>query len=67
MRTYGKLRELVKAKFDTLGDFADALGISRSTLSQKINGLVGWKQDEIEKACDIVGIDIDQVGEYFFY
>lgn len=67
MRTYGKLRELIRAKFGTLGAFADAMGMNRGTLSGKINGLVAWKQDEIEKACYLLGIPMEKVCEYFFY
>lgn len=67
MRTYGKLRELIREKFGTLGNFADAMGMDRSTLSNKINGIAAWKQDEIEKACKLLGIPMSEVHVYFFY
>ena len=67
MRTYGKLRELIRAKFGTIEAFAEAMGMSRSALSRKLNGLSAWSQSEIEKACSLLGISITQVGEYFFY
>ena len=67
MRTYGKLRELIREKFGTLGNFADAMGMDRSTLSNKINGITAWKQDEIEKACNLLGIPMSEVYGYFFY
>ena len=67
MRTYGKLRELIREKFGTLGNFADAMGMDRSTLSNKINGITAWKQDEIEKACKLLGIPMSEVYDYFFY
>ena len=67
MRTYGKLREIIRIKFKTIEAFADAMEISRSALSRKLNGLSAWSQSEIEKACSLLGISITQVGEYFFY
>lgn len=67
MRTYGKLRERIKAKFKTIDTFADAMGMSRSAMSRKLNGISAWAHDEIEKACKLLEISIAQVGEYFFY
>ena len=67
MRTYGKLRERIRSKFKTIEAFADALEISRSALSRKLNGISAWSQSEIEKSCSLLGISITQVGEYFFY
>jgi transcriptional regulator with XRE-family HTH domain len=67
VRTYGKLRELIRIKFKTIDAFADAMGMSRSALSRKLNGISAWSQSEIEKACSLLGISISQVGEYFFY
>ncbi len=67
MRTYGKLREAIRIKFGTIGKLADALGLDRSTLSNKINGITAWKQDDIEKACELLDIPLEEVHEYFFY
>jgi transcriptional regulator with XRE-family HTH domain len=67
MRTFGKLRELIKQRYRTLADFAAAMGMDVSTLSGKLNGRTGWKQSEIEQACHLLGIPIEKVGEYFFY
>lgn len=67
MRTYGKLRERIKAKFGTIGAFADAMGKDRSTISNKLNGLSPWSSNEIEDACNLLSISIEEVGEYFFY
>ena len=67
MRTYGKLRELIKANFHTIDNFAQAMNVSRSALSQKLNGLSAWSHTEIENACKLLNIPITDVGEYFFY
>ena len=67
MRTFGKLREKIKQKFNNFSEFADAIGMDRSTLSKKLNGKVGWTSTEIESICNILGIPMSAVGEYFFY
>ena len=67
MRTYGKVRELIRTKFNTIEAFAKAMKMSRSTLSKKLNGITAWSHSEIERACVLLGISISQVGEYFFY
>ena len=67
MRTYGKLRERIKAFYKTIGNFANALNMSRSALSSKLNGLSAWTQGEIEEVCKLLNIPISSVCEYFFY
>lgn len=67
MRTYGRLRERIKNKYSLLDDFADAMGMNSSTLSKKLNDRTGWTRDEIEKACGLLNIPIEQNYEYFFY
>lgn len=67
MRTYGKLREKIKAVFGTIGNFATAMNKDKSTISHKLNGLVAWTNVEIENACKLLGISISEVPEYFFY
>ena len=67
MRTYGKLREKIKAVFGTIGAFSIALGKDRSTVSNKLNGLSPWDQNEIEDTCMLLGISLEEVPEYFFY
>ena len=67
MRTYGKLRERIKAVYGTIGAFSVAMSKDRCTISKKLNGLVPWTCDEIELACKLLNIAIEEVGEYFFY
>ena len=67
MRKYGKLRERIKVCFGTINAFATAMGMSRTSLSFKLNGLSAWSNIEIEKACGLLEIPISQVCEYFFY
>ena len=67
MRTYGSLRERIRRKFGTIGAFADALGKDRSTVSQKLNGLVSWTQDEMEASSELLDFPRSDIPKYFFY
>lgn len=67
MRTYGALREKIRAKFGTIGAFADAMGKDRSTVSQKLNGIVSWTQDEMELASVLLEFPKSDIHKYFFY
>ena len=67
MRTYGALREKIRKKFGTIGAFADAMGKDRSTISQKLNGIVSWNQDEMELASELLDFPKSDIPKYFFY
>ena len=67
MRTYGKLREKIKKVFGTMGAFAKAMGLDRSTISKKMNSIVPWDQPEMEKCCKLLGYSNDAIPELFFY
>lgn len=67
MRTYGKLREKIRNVFGTIGAFADAMDLDRSTISKKLNSVVPWDQVEMEKSCELLGFTTDDIPEYFFY
>ena len=63
---YSKLRGRIKEKFNTLDSFAEALGMSRTSLSQRLNNQLEFSQNEIAKA--LVLLDEDEVNMVdFFY
>lgn len=69
MRTefdYSRLRGRIKEKCDTQDAFAEKLGIGRVSLSQRLNNLLDFSQDEMFKACDILGIEKNDIPSYFF-
>ena len=66
MYDYTRLLGKIVEKFKTQGCFAAAMGMSERTVSCKINGKVGWKQNEIDKACAILGIAPQDIHAYFF-
>lgn len=60
----------VKARMVEYGktqkDIGEALGIATATVSQKINNVRPMDLAEAEKLCEILQINPDQFGEYFF-
>lgn len=58
----GKIREV----YGTQEAFAYAMGFSERTLSLKLNNKVSWKTVEAGKACRLLGIDLNDIPEYFF-
>ena len=63
---YSRLLGRIKEIFGTNGAFAQAMGVSERTMSLKTNNLRGWKQQEMEKACVLLRIDVADIGDYFF-
>lgn len=63
---YSKLRGIIREKYKTQGAFADELGISAASLSDKLNEKSDFSHGEITLACDKLGIPYDRISEYFF-
>lgn len=64
--SYSKLRGRIKEVFGIQANFAEAMGLSTVSLSHKLSGKIEWKTSEIFKACDLLGIPIEDNAEYFF-
>lgn len=65
--SYSKLKGKIKEYFGTNKAFAQAMGMDLSSLSMKLNNKSPWKREEIEKACELLHIPIEEVYLYFFY
>ena len=63
---YNKLRGRIVEKFGNQSEFANAMGLSERTISLKINGKRPWKQEEILKAIQILGLTDDDIQDDFF-
>ncbi len=63
---YSKLKGKIIEVFSTQTVFAKKIGFSERTLSLKLNGKVDWKQSEIIKAINLLGINKDEIDIYFF-
>ena len=63
---YSKLCGKIVEICGTQANFAARMNISERSISLKLNGKIGWKQQEIAKACDVLGIDNKDISAYFF-
>lgn len=60
------LRGKIKEVCGTQDAFAEKLGIGRVSLSQRLNNQLEFTQEEIYKACDILGFKLAEISIYFF-
>lgn len=63
---YKKLKLKIKEVFDTQEAFADAMEMKRTPLNQRLNGGVQWTISEVVKACELLGIPLEEAHLYFF-
>lgn len=61
-----KLEARIIEKFGTQKDFADALGINKSTLSRYISDGHDWKGSTLIKAIRLLEIPEVEIDSYFF-
>lgn len=63
---YSKLRGRIREIYKTEGNFADALGVNKGTISLKLNNQSGFSQKEILIICQLLKIDDKDIPIYFF-
>ena len=63
---YSKLNGKIREVFGKCAAFAMAMGLSERSLSLKLNNKRSWKQPEIDRACELLGILPVDVWDYFF-
>ena len=61
-----KLEARIIEKFGTQSAFADALGITKSTLSRYLSNGHDWKGSTLIKAIRLLEIPEDEIDIYFF-
>lgn len=64
MYDYSKLRGKITEKNLTLGEFAELIGISGTSLNERLFNRVQFKQDEMKKAKAI--LSLVNTDDYFF-
>ncbi len=62
---YSLLRGRIKAVYGVEYKFAEALGVTATTLGRKFNE-AGFTQTEIDKACYLLSIEPKDIHDYFF-
>lgn len=63
---YSKLLGVMRQRGYTQGSLAQALGICETSLNFKLNNKRGFRQSEIVKTAELLGIPGDKIHEYFF-
>ena len=63
---FAKLRGRVKEKGMTENELARAINLSPSSLSCRLSGKVDWTLPEMRAVCDVLDIELSEVGTYFF-
>lgn len=63
---YSKLRGKIREIFKTQNSFAEVLGMSATSLSEKLNNKVEFTQKEIENSVELLKIEKNDIPIYFF-
>ena len=63
---YDKLRGRIVEKYGNQENFAKKIGISSTSLSKKMTGVTGFSQKDINKWSELLDIDKEDYGTYFF-
>lgn len=68
MFDYSKLIGRIIEKFGTRRAFAEAIGISENSMSQKLSNKMAITTDDIKEWCkpEFLDISCDKIGVYFF-
>ena len=65
MGVYKKLKLKIKEAFNSQEAFAEAMDMSYPTLNLKLNGKSDWKTAEFVKACELLGIPLNESHLYY--
>ncbi|MBS5308773.1 DUF739 family protein [Clostridium sp.] len=63
---YRKLCGKIKEKYGTQEKFSKELGLSRTTVNQKLNNKIEFTQEEMTKTVKILDLAVNDIPEYFF-
>lgn len=63
---FNKLEGKIVEVFGTKANFASAMELSQTTMTAKLKGRFDWKRNEMRKACELLGIPLANLVEYFF-
>ena len=61
-----KVKGKIKEEKETIESVAEKSGMARNTLSRKLNGYTPMTLPEMYKIAKILGIDPDEIVDYFF-
>lgn len=65
-KDFSKLSGKIVEKYGTQYNFSIALGLSERSLSLKLNNKVCWRDEEMERAIELLDLDLNDIPAYFF-
>lgn len=63
---YSKLRGKIREVFSTQEQYANSMDLSETSITNKLNNNSYFTQAEIIKSIDLLKIDVNEIGAYFF-
>lgn len=63
---YSKLRGRIREICNTQENYANLMGLSETSVTNKLNNITCFTQFEMVKSVDILKIPIEEIGDYFF-
>ena len=63
---YSKIKGKIKEVCGTQHDFAQALGLSDTSLSYKLNNISSFTRDELDIAVRVLNLKKDEIWDVFF-
>lgn len=66
MKDYSKLKGKIVEVYGSQEKLAKVLDLSNQSISNKMTNKVPFKTNEIEKLVELLGIDPQDIGVYFF-
>lgn len=63
---YLKLRGRIVELYGTISTFSQVIGLSKNSVSMKLNGKKGFSQKDIIHWCEKLSIKTEDIGSYFF-
>lgn len=62
---FSELRRRILIYYNTMAEFAEAINLSPTTLSNKLNKKTPWRLDEITLICNTLEISKAEIPFYF--
>ena len=63
---FSELKGRIISRFGNYAPFAEAIGLSRAQLSDRLNNKVKFQPEDICATCDVLDIAAEHIGRYFF-
>lgn len=65
-RRFEKLENRIRDMYGSIAEFSRVSGISKSKMSLKLSGSIGFTKEDIRIICYYCSLAEYQIGEYFF-